>query len=133
MIVETESPTTSLLLDESASPDPASDERTEPNLDVYADALLLVDVLERHEVTALNGVETGTLIDLYTLLSDVQRNANDLRKEIADTFLDRLHHDRPVSGSYGSVQRTARTNRSPKTTTECWTRSNQPGSTVTGW
>ena len=114
MIIETESPTTSLLLDESASPDPASDERTEPNLDVYADALLLVDALERHEVTALNGVETGTLIDLYTLLSDVQRNANDLRKEIADMLLDRLHHDRPVSGSYGSVQQTARTNRSLK-------------------
>jgi hypothetical protein len=114
VIIETEAPTTSLLLDEGPATNPAPDERTEPDLDVYADALLLVDALERHEVTALEGVETGTLIDLYTLLSDVQRNANDLRKEIADTLLDRLHHDRPVSGSYGSVQRTARTNRSLK-------------------
>jgi len=114
VIIETEEPTTSLLLGESASPDSAPDERTEPDLDVYADALLLVDALERHEVTALEEVETGVLIDLYTLLSDVQRNADDLRKEIADTLLDRLHHDRPVSGSYGSVQRTARTNRSLK-------------------
>ncbi|QAU14555.1 hypothetical protein EKH57_17955 (plasmid) [Halorubrum sp. BOL3-1] len=114
VIIETEEPTTSLLLDEGAPPDPDPDERTEPDLDVYADALLLVDALERHEVTALEAVETGVLIDLYTLLSDVQRNADDLRKEIADTLLDRLHHDRPVSGSYGSVQRTARTNRSLK-------------------
>ncbi|WP_049908770.1 MULTISPECIES: hypothetical protein [Halorubrum] len=114
VIIKTEEPTTSLLLDEDPSSDSAPDERTEPDLDVYADALLLVDALERHEVEALEGVETGTLIDLYTLLSDVQRNANDLRKEIADMLLDRLHHDRPVSGSYGSVQRTARTNRSLK-------------------
>jgi len=86
VIIETEAPTTSLLLDEGPATNPAPDERTEPDLDVYADALLLVDALERHEVTALEGVETGTLIDLYTLLSDVQRNANDLRKEIADTL-----------------------------------------------
>ena len=42
MITKTEEPTTSLLLDENASPDPAPAERTEPDLDVYADALLLV-------------------------------------------------------------------------------------------
>jgi len=58
-------------------PDPALDERAVPDLDVYADALLLVDALERHEVEALEDVETGTLIDLYTLLSDVQRDADD--------------------------------------------------------
>lgn len=113
VIIETEEPTTSLLLDEGASSEPGPDERTEPDLDVYADALF-VDALERHEVIAPEEVETGALIDLYTLLSDVQRNANDLRKEIADTLLDRLNHDRPISGSYGSVQRTARTNRSLK-------------------
>jgi len=67
-IIETEEPTTSLLLDEDPSsvPDPALDERAVPDLDVYADALLLVDALERHEVEALEDVETGTLIDLYT-------------------------------------------------------------------
>lgn len=116
VIIETEEPTTSLLLDErtSSEPDFDSAERTEPDLDVYADALLLVDALERHEVEALEDVETATLIDLYTLLSDVQRNANNLRKDIANTLVDRLHHDRPVSGSFGSVQRTTRTNRSLK-------------------
>jgi len=54
-------------------------------------------------------------------------------KEIADTLLDRLHHDRPVSGSYGSVQRTARTNRSLKDDDEVLDTLNQLGSTVTGW
>jgi uncharacterized protein YecE (DUF72 family) len=53
-------------------------------------------------------------VNLYTLLSDVQRDANEFRKEIADVLLARLHHDRPVSGQYGSVQRTSRRNRSLK-------------------
>jgi polyhydroxyalkanoate synthesis regulator phasin len=54
------------------------------------------------------------LVNLYTLLSDVQRNANDLRKGIRSVLLDRLHHDQPVSGQFGSIQRTSRRNRSLK-------------------
>jgi len=53
-------------------------------------------------------------VNLYTLVSDVQRDANEFRKEVADVLLARLHHDRPVSGQYGSVQRTSRRNRSLK-------------------
>ena len=91
------------------------DERTEPDgLDVYSDALLLIDALERHDVTTLSELETDALVNLYTLLSDVQRDANEFRKEVADVLLARLHHDRPVSGQYGSVQRTSRRNRSLK-------------------
>lgn len=112
VIVEKEGPTTSQLLDtEGESED---EERTEPDLDVYADALLLVDALERHEVEVLEDMETDALVNLYTLLSDVQRNANDLRQDVADVLLNRLHHDRPVSGPFGSVQRTTRRNRSLK-------------------
>jgi hypothetical protein len=83
-------------------------------LDVYSDALLLVDALERYDVTDLPNLGTETLIDLYTLCSDVQRNANEFRQEVADIILARLHHDRPVTGQYGSVQRTTRRNRSLK-------------------
>jgi hypothetical protein len=91
------------------------EERTEPDgLDVYSDALLLIDALERHDVTDLPELETNALVNLYTLLSDVQRDANDFRQEVADVLLSRLHHDRPVSGQYGSVQRTSRRNRSLK-------------------
>ncbi|THE63111.1 DUF2800 domain-containing protein [Salinadaptatus halalkaliphilus] len=112
VIIETDEPTTSSQVD--ADSTPASNDRTEPDLDVYADTLLLVDALERYDVTTPEELETETLVNLYTLLSDVQRNANDLRQTVADVLLGRLHHDRPVSGPYGSVQRTTRRNRTLK-------------------
>jgi len=74
--------------------------------------LLLIDALERHDVTELPALETDTLVNIYTLLSDVQRDANEFRQDVADVLLDRLHHNQPVSGQYGSVQRTTRRNRS---------------------
>ena len=114
VIVEKEEPTTSQLLDAEDEAGARTRKRTEPDLDVYADALLLVDTLERHEVEVLEDMETDALVNLYTLLSDVQRNANDLRQDVADVLLNRLHHDRPVSGPFGSVQRTTRRNRSLK-------------------
>ena len=89
-------------------------ERAEPDLQVYSDALLLTDALERHDMTDPTAIETNALVDLYTMLSDVQRSADDLRKEIADVLLSRLHHDQPVSGQFGSVQRTTRSQRSLK-------------------
>ena len=53
------------------------------------DALLLVDVLERHDLDSLTALETEALVNLYTLCSDVQRNADSLRKDIADVLLNR--------------------------------------------
>ncbi|SNR53180.1 hypothetical protein [Halorubrum vacuolatum] len=114
VIVEKDGPTTTQILDTGDEPESEERERTEPDLDVYADALLLVDVLERHEVTTLEEMDTDVLVNLYTLLSDVQRNANDLRQDVSDVLLNRLHHDQPVSGPFGSVQRTTRRNRSLK-------------------
>lgn len=98
-----------------AEQESTDEDRTEPDgLDVYSDALLLIDALERHDATDLPELETNALVNLYTLLSDVQRDANEFRKEVSDVLLARLHHDRPVSGQYGSVQRTSRRNRSLK-------------------
>ena len=114
VIIEKEGPTTSQLLDAEPASETDDQERVEPDLDVYADALLLVDALERYDVTTPAEIETDALVNLYTLLSDVQRNANDLRHDVADVLLNRLHHDRPVSGPFGSVQRTTRQNRSLK-------------------
>lgn len=113
VITEKEEATdTQLLGDESAS---AERDRVEPDgIDVYSDALLLIDALEREEVSDLTALETEGLVNLYTLCSDVQRNANEFRQDVADVLLDRLHHDRPVHGQYGSVQRTSRRNRSLK-------------------
>lgn len=111
-ILETDAPTSTQLVD-TDEPDDDVD-RTEPDLSVYSDALLLIDALERHDVTDLTELDTNVLVDLYTLLSDVQRSANDLRQEIADGLLERVHHDQPVPGQYGSVQRTSRRNRTLK-------------------
>ncbi|ELY84326.1 hypothetical protein [Natrinema altunense] len=113
-LTESETPTGSPLVDATENTDDGDQEREEPDVDVYADALLLIDALERHDVTTLEDVETPALVNLYTLLSDVQRNANDLRQEVRSVLLDRLHHDQPVSGQFGSVQRTSRRNRSLK-------------------
>ena len=59
-------------------------------------------------------MDTEALVNIYTLLSDMQRDANQVRQEVADVLLGRLHHDQPVSGQYGSVQRTSHRNRSLK-------------------
>jgi len=107
---ETDDPTPSQLV-QGGSPD-SDEERTEPDLAVYADALLLVDALERYDVSELEEMETASLVNLYTLLSDVQRDADDLRGDVANVLLNRVHHDQPVHGQFGSVQRTGRTYRS---------------------
>ena len=75
--------------------DEQDSEREEPEIDVYSDMLLLIDALEREDMTALESVETPVLVNLYTLLSDVQRNANDLRKGKVEEALDVV----PVSES----------------------------------
>ena len=113
-LTESDQSTGSPLVEAQGDTDDADEEREEPDVAVYSDALLLIDALERHDVTTLEDVETPGLVNLYTLLSDVQRNANHLRKEIRAVLLDRLHHDQPVSGQFGSVQRTSRRNRSLK-------------------
>ncbi|ERH07891.1 MAG: protein of unknown function (DUF2800), partial [Halonotius sp. J07HN4] len=112
VIIEKEGPTSTQLIE---TEEPAEDEeRTEPDLQVYSDALLLIDALERHEVDVLEGLDTNALVNIYTLLSDVQRSADDLRQDVRGVLLGRLHHDQPVAGQYGSVQRTSRRNRTLK-------------------
>jgi len=113
-LTESETPTGSPLVDAQEGTDDGDEEREEPDVAVYSDALLLIDILERHDVATLEDVETPALVNLYTLLSDVQRNANDLRQDVRSVLLNRLHHDQPVSGQFGSVQRTSRRNRSLK-------------------
>jgi hypothetical protein len=119
-IIELEEADESAVLDDTphlsttTTADEQSDERAEPDVSVYSDALLLIDALEREDPTALGEIDTPDLVNFYTLLSDVQRNANDLRKDVTDVLLDRVQHDRPAHGQYGSVQRTTRRQRSLK-------------------
>lgn len=99
-ITETEAPSspTSPLVDADLDTGTGDGTRGEPDVPVYSDALLLIDALERHDPTDLARMETPDLVNLYTLLSVVQRNADDLRQDVTDVLLDRLHHDRPVYG-----------------------------------
>jgi hypothetical protein len=113
VIHATEAPTGSQRVPASGE-STATDERVEPDRPVYADLLLLIDAMERHDVDELDAMETPALVNLYTLLSDVQRGTDDLRKEVADLLLDRVHHDQPVHAQFGSVQRTSREYRSLK-------------------
>ena len=118
-IIELEEADESAILNETphlstTTDDEQADERAEPDVSVYADALLLIDALEREDPTDLNTIDTPALVNLYTLLSDVQRNADELRKDVSDVLLDRVQHDRPAHGQYGSVQRTTRRQRSLK-------------------
>lgn len=108
---ETDEPTLSQFVRGGSSSD-SDEERMEPDLAVYSDALLLIDALERYDVSELEDMETALLVNLYTLLSDVQRDADDLRGDVANILLDRVHHDQPVHRQFGSVQRTDRTYRS---------------------
>lgn len=110
----TETPTPSLLVDAPLDVEDHTETREEPNLPLYSDSLLLIDALERYSPTDPSTMETSKLVNLYTLCSDGQRNANDLRQEVRSILLDRLHHDQPVHGQYGSVQRTSRRNRTLK-------------------
>ncbi len=109
-----DTPTPSSLTDSTLEVESGTQTHEKPDLPVYSDALLLIDTLERYDPTDLSSMETSELVDLYTLCSDVQRNANDLRQNVRSVLLERLHHDRPVHGQYGSVQRTSRRNRTLK-------------------
>src|SRR6056297_1027473 len=107
-------PTPSALVDVTLDTSGETPTRQEPDLPLYADSLLLIDALERYTPTGLSTMETAELVNLYTLCSDVQHNADDLRQDVRSLLLDRLHHDQPIHGQYGSVQRTSRRNRSLK-------------------
>jgi hypothetical protein len=115
VIIETEEPSATHVIEDE---EPTREDRVEPDLGVYSDTLFLIDSLARHDLTNLTELDTDALVNFYTLLSDVQRGANDLRKDIADTLLDRVHHDQPVHAQYGSVQRTSRRSKSLKDDTE---------------
>jgi hypothetical protein len=73
-----------------------------------SDALLLADALERHDADDPGDLSTDTLVNLYVLLSDVERGANGVRRAVSDALLDRVEVEQPVYGQYGAVLRTTR-------------------------
>jgi hypothetical protein len=89
---------------------PAWTARTSPER-VHDDAVLLADTLEREEDADPKSLSPESLVDLYVLLSDVQRGADRLRREIGDHSLDYIGPDARFHGRFGTVHRTNRERR----------------------
>jgi hypothetical protein len=87
----------------------AAEARTPPER-VRDDALLLADHLERLGA-APEALDTESLADRYVLLSDVQRGADRLRREVRGPLLERLGPDQQLHGHFGTVRRTTRERR----------------------
>ncbi|TYL38778.1 hypothetical protein CV102_09695 [Natronococcus pandeyae] len=92
---------------------PAAEARTPPER-VRDDALLLADHLERFGMDDPTSLDTESLTDRYVLLSDVQRGADRLRREVREPLLERLGPDQQLHGHFGSVRRTTRERRRTK-------------------
>ncbi len=88
---------------------PAWTARTSPER-VHDDALLLVDVLER-TAEGVESLSPAALVDRYVLLSDVERGAGRLRREVGDRVLDFVGPDDRLHGRFGTVHRTRRERR----------------------
>jgi hypothetical protein len=91
--------------------------RTTPER-THDDALLLADLLERYDIGDLESLSTDELVNLYVLLSDVQRESDRLRRAVSDDLLERIGPEGRLHGQYGTVMRTSRTRRQPKPTDE---------------
>jgi hypothetical protein len=87
--------------------------RTRPER-LHDDAILLADLLDTMEPVDPKTLETGTLTDLYVLLSDVQHEADRLRQTARESLLSRLGPDQELHGRFGTVLRTTRERRRPK-------------------
>jgi len=90
-----------------------ADARTRPER-LHDDAILLADLLDTMEPVDPETLETGTLTDLYVLLSDVQHEADRLRQTVRESLLSRLGPDQELHGRFGTVRRTTRERRRPK-------------------
>jgi len=89
-------------------PEPTPPER------VHGDLLLLADLLERLDVDDPHGLPTEELADLYVLLSEVQRDADQFRRAASDELLARVGPEGRLHGRFGTVHRTSREIRHPK-------------------
>lgn len=86
--------------------------RTRPER-LHDDALLLADVLSADAADPAS-LETSALVDLYSLLSDVQHESDRLRQSVRDPLLERLGPNQSLRGRFGTVRRTTRERRRVK-------------------
>ena len=93
-------------------PEPTPPER------VHGDLLLLADLLERLDVDDPRSLDTEQLADLYVLLSEVQRGADEFRRAASEELVERVGPEGRLHGRFGTVHRTVRQRRHPKSETE---------------
>lgn len=94
---------------------------------VHDDALLLAELIERHGVTDLDALSAEELVDLYVLLSDVQRGADGLRRDVSGELLDEIGPSGRLSGQFGTVSRARRERRFLKDTDEVFAALDEEG------
>lgn len=78
---------------------------------VHDDAVLLADLLERHDLSAPGSLPTSALVDAYVLLSDTGRGASRLRRSVGESLLEYIGPDASLHGGFGTVRRTTRRQR----------------------
>ena len=78
---------------------------------VRDDAVLLADALAPYDVTDPDSLSVERLVDVYVLLSDVQRGADRLRRTVGDHLLPHVGPDAELHGRFGTVHRTVRERR----------------------
>jgi hypothetical protein len=91
--------------------------RTTPER-THDDAILLADALERYDAADLESLSPAHLVNLYVLLSDVQRESDRLRRATSDLLLDRIGPEGRLHGQFGTVSRATRERRTLKPTEE---------------
>jgi hypothetical protein len=90
--------------------EPAWSARSRPER-IRDDAILLSDALGRHDLRDLASLPPERLVDLYVLLSDVQRGADRYRRDVGDVLLEYVGPDARLHGRFGTVHRTTRERR----------------------
>jgi len=92
---------------------PAWTARSRPER-VRDDAVLLANAIDHHDVgddADVSELDPDALVDLYVLLSDVQRGADRFRQAVGDPLLAYVGPDAQRHGTYGTVRRTTRERR----------------------
>lgn len=74
--------------------------------------MLLSERLVRSESASFDSLSNEDLIDLYTLLSEVQSAGGDRRTEARDVLVERIKEDAKLEGSVGTIERKTRRRKS---------------------
>lgn len=89
--------------------------------------MLLAERLVRIDPDAIETLPTDDLVDLYTLLSEVQSTGDDLRTAARDVLVERIEDDGEIEGGFGTIERKTRRRRSLRAEHEVFERLAEAG------